>query len=152
MCAGLYAEEESPQNDSAFPALPPLVFDIIYPNDSFTTKFLLLDGSYLDYGEMRERLLAIPGNEKYLNRAKGFEIGSFVGLGVGVAGGIAYIVFSLIPDVPNREIVKTAMWSTFILGSLGGAVSYTYSYRSLREATRNYNLSVMGIPIPANTR
>ncbi|MDR1325115.1 MAG: hypothetical protein LBK00_03665 [Treponema sp.] len=149
MCVGLYAEDEPPQTNPAFPMLPPLVFDITNQGDFLSMRnFLLLDGTYLNYTDMRERLLAIPGNETYLNRAKGFEIGSVVSLGVGAAGAIAYLVFALIPDMPNQDILKFSAWSGLVLGICGSAVSFTYSYANLREATRNYNLSIMGIPVP----
>jgi hypothetical protein len=150
MCVGLYAEDEPPQTNPAFPMLPPLVFDITNTVHLLNMgNFLLLDGTYLNYADMKERLLAIPGNETYLNRAKGFEIGGFVSFGVGIAGAIAYVVFGSIPDMPNQDILETAMFSTYILGFTGSIVSFTYSSRNLYEATRNYNLSVMGIPVPA---
>jgi hypothetical protein len=149
VCFGLYAVDEAPQNNAGSSALPPVVFDTIYTTGLLsTTAYLLLDGTYLNYAEMKERFLAVPGNETYLNRARSFEIGSSVGLGIGVAGGIAYIVFSFIPDLPDRDILKEVMFTTSMLGFLGGAVSENFSYRNLRHATRNYNLSVMGIPVP----
>jgi hypothetical protein len=153
VCLGLYAMDEAPQNSAGSLALPPVVFDTINTVGFLNTgNFLLLDGTYLDYAEMKERLLAVPENENYLNRAKGFEIGSFIGAGIGLAGLLSYIPLSLIPDLPNREILKTAGYTTGLLGLLGVIVTSNLSHRNLRQATRNYNLSVMGISIPVKKR
>jgi hypothetical protein len=148
ICFSLYAADEQPKTNTRAFELPPIVFDTIYRSEFLSTSsFLLLDGTYLNYDEMKERLIIIPQNEKYLSRAKGFEIGGFIGLGAGVAAGIAYIVFSYIPDLPNRDILKTAGYTGVIAGLGGGIISFNQSYRNLHRAIRNYNLSVMGIPI-----
>jgi hypothetical protein len=70
ICFGLYAADEAPQNSTEFLALPLLVFGTINTVGFLSTNnFILLDGTYLNYQEMKERLLAVPGNGKHLSAA-----------------------------------------------------------------------------------
>ena len=155
VCFGLYAADEMPQNSAESLALPPLIFDTVNGGGLFSSglylkekNFLLLDGTYLNYKEMRSRLIAIPGNEKYVHRAKGFEVMGLTGACVGIAGFISYIVFSFIPDLPSKKVFEVAGLGVGMLGAWGCLAGFTNSHENLHYATQNYNLSVMGIPIP----
>jgi hypothetical protein len=151
----IYAADEPTQHSVPVSSLPPLIFDTIFQLDTWsdrlnTTRFLLLDGTYLTYEEMQRRLIAVPGNEKHLRRAKGFEIGGITSAAIGLAALAMSSVVENITDFPDQNIQKTLKIAGFgggVLFAIGSVTCFQESHKNLRLASRNYNFAVMGVPL-----
>jgi hypothetical protein len=153
VCLHLYAEDAASQSDGVSFSMPPVIFNV-YPDVWFNrmskTGFLLMDGSYLNYEEMASRIsAAVPENEKYLRSAKKWETAawttSFIGTGSILA---CFAILCILPDFPNRDTWAVA---TAAGGFFHGFMSLTFRNAkniNMGLALKNYNLSVMGVPIP----
>jgi hypothetical protein len=146
ICFHLYAENDALQNTVDALTLPPLVFDI-YPGSFQDTKYLLLDGTYLNFEELRARLLAVPGNEKYVHASRGWWIMAITSACIGFSGLVGSLVVRLVPDIPDKNIWETVADCVLIAGGVGGLVGGANMWKNWRRAIKNYNLSVMGIPV-----
>jgi hypothetical protein len=149
VCLHLYAEDAVSQGSADSFVLQPLVFDADYRVDFLSkSSFFLLDGTYLNYEEMKDRLLAVPNNGKYLRRAKGWEILTWVNAGISIGALATVLVINLVPDIPNKELWDKTATAVSLL-EMGVAVYSSRSrYINMHRAIKNYNLSIMGVPIP----
>ncbi|MDR1302158.1 MAG: hypothetical protein LBK43_06780 [Treponema sp.] len=138
-----------PQNSPDTFVLPSMVmsYDIQRVDLLRQSSFFILDGRYLKYKEMEPLLLTTPGNEKYLHRAKGWEISTWVNVGIGVGAFVSMLVINLVPDIPNKELWNTATAATALVETIVGVYSYQARFDNMQRAIKNYNMSIMGVPV-----
>jgi hypothetical protein len=107
---------------------------------------LLADGTSLKYKELKEIISIVPENEKLLRRANGWKIAGWVSSAAtfGCFGGYVYYYFN--EDAPNTN--RENMFTLTILSSACGLIFTMLEANNISHAVHNYNLSIMGIPIP----
>jgi hypothetical protein len=142
-------EASEPQNSQTTFVLPPMVmgYDIQRVDLLRQSSFFMLDGRYLKYEEMESLLLTVPENEKYLRRAKGWEISMWVNTGISVGTLAAVLVINLIPDIPNKELWDTAICSAALVEAAVSLYSSRARFDNMQRAIKNYNISIMGVPV-----
>jgi hypothetical protein len=137
----LSAQDQDNEGQTAsFPQL------VLYPEKYL--QFNLVDGTSLKYDEFKEKVGVIPENEKLLRRIDGWRIAQWVNLAVtfGFTAGYLYCVIN--SDAPYADGVRSA-WFPFIILSYGfQELTGVAMQKNITRAINNYNLSVMGIPIP----
>jgi hypothetical protein len=110
--------------------------------------FVLPDGTNLSTEELKQRLFTVPENDKYVSRAGGWTAAYWTAFGIGCAAAAMDIVYLFNEDLPYRMPMIAALSGGVVLGIVTGDLFIVMRNRNLNRAVRNYNLSVMGIPIP----
>jgi hypothetical protein len=105
---------------------------------------LLADGTLLKYKELKEIISIVPENEKLLRRAKGWNIVRWVSMAVeaGFLGG--YFYYSHNEDAAKAD----GMLVLSLFSSICGMSVSMLEEKNITRAVHNYNLSIMGVPIP----
>jgi hypothetical protein len=139
-----------PQNGPDAFVLPPLIIDHDLPWVDFLkqSSFFMLDGRYVTYEAMKPLLLTVPGNEKYVRRAKGWEISTWINAGISIGALVGVLVINLVPDIPNKELwdITTTAASLFEMGI--AVYSSRLRAANMHRVIKNYNLYIMGVPTP----
>jgi hypothetical protein len=147
---GLYAQDAQ----TAFPASSFILHNKIwygYPN-----AFSLASGTALSYKELKERLRLIPENQAYIQRAGVWNISAWIlwGASLGLAGGAMYYMHP--HAVNNSPYDARDMTHIFLVSSLipllAGSIADQKARENIISAVNNYNLTVMGFPIPAGNK
>jgi hypothetical protein len=108
----------------------------------------LADGTLLKYKELKETISIVPENEKLMRRAKGWRIAEWVNAAVMIGCFGGYIYYSLNEDAPNADGKMSALSSFVNLFFITGLIFNSLEEKNITDAVYNYNLSIMGIPIP----
>jgi hypothetical protein len=92
-------------------------------------------------------LHTIPQNECLLKQAKGFRIMALVIgiIGIGMVAGHQAYLFS---DYPRRDAMMTTFYVGEVLCLAATFATGMTANNKIYQAVENYNLSIMGIPIP----
>jgi hypothetical protein len=157
VCFGVSAQDAAPRNSventaSANSADSGGVLPIILHGDVQgiplqSGSFILPDGTALSSGELKQRLLTVPENGKYLNHAMGWTVGHWISLGA--LGGLAAAeaVYMANAGLPYRDDVLSVLGITFVLPVITDFLCIIMRDRNLKHAVRDYNLTIMGLRV-----
>jgi hypothetical protein len=118
----------------------------------FPFNYQLLDGTpKVDSNKLRQILRTAPGNEKLLKQEKGLRIMAYVFGTICMASTAAHLGY-LFSDYPDRNAMMTAFYVGETVGL--GLTFFTgmAANNKISRAVDNYNLSIMGIPIPTGKK
>ena len=156
---GLYAHDVPPPNQDTQPALSLSAGSFILHNKvwyAYPNAFCLADGTSLSYKELKERLRLLPENQAYIQRAGGWNITAWIlwGASLGLSGVGMYYLY---PHAENKFPYDAREMSyTFLVASLipllAGCIADQKAHEGIVSAVNNYNLTVMGLPIPAGRK
>jgi hypothetical protein len=105
---------------------------------------LLADGTSLKYKELKETISIVPENEKLLRRAKGWKIAGWVNFAATIGCIFGYHYYSNNED----RAMADNMFLLTIITTACEPWFYLLEADNMARAVHNYNLSIMGIPIP----
>jgi hypothetical protein len=109
------------------------------------------DGTPLKFKDVKSLLKTVPENEPLLSRRTGVVIANWCFAAVAFASSMTAIAYYN-SDLPHAETVFPV---AALIGSwafLGEMIMYQWHEDLFQRAVDNYNLSVMGIPIPVNRK
>jgi hypothetical protein len=113
-----------------------------------TGNFILPDGTMLDYAALKQKLLTVPDNERYIQHAEGWEITAWVSAALAVGFFVGDMVYSFNRNLPYADGMITAFRAGELLSIIWAPLFKTFRDGNLNRAVKNYNLYIMGIPIP----
>jgi hypothetical protein len=119
---------------------------VLWERNIFHSPFQLLDGTSLDYKDVRMRFSAIPENKTLIRQEKNWYTTQYVLAAVSLAsalGGTAYAISNLPYVVP----VSPVLLGTGVVSLIGTLIANNAWRKTFHLAVRNYNLTVLGIPI-----
>jgi hypothetical protein len=142
-------QTSEPQTRKDAFVLPPSIigFDLVWVDFLGQSSFFMLDGRYVTYNEMKPRLLTVPGNEKLLRRAEGWEISTFVNMSLGLAAVVGWGAINLIPDIPNQDYWEVGALMVAFIEMGVASFSSLFRAENMHRVIKNYNLFIMGIPL-----
>lgn len=143
IASSLFAQTDNPapEKDS-----PPLILRIdnvfsFYDYQSF-------DGIPLKFKEVKALLNTVPENQALMSKRIGVVIANWTFAALGFASGMAAGTYYFIPDLPHAKTMLGAALITAGLSFFGEIITYQWNEDLFQRAVDNYNLSIMGIPIP----
>lgn len=114
----------------------------------FPFNYQFLDGTLkVNRNQMRQILCTLPDNEKILKQEKGLRVMSYIFGTICIASTAVHLGY-LFSDRPNRNIMMTAFYVGEVVGLGLTFVTGMAANNKISRAVDNYNLSIMGIPIP----
>jgi hypothetical protein len=145
---GLYAQDAQ----IAFPAAaePNTIQKSKWPS---LYQFQLADGTSLRLKDTLTLLKTVPENTVLLRQEKGFRIASDVGMVIVCGFAIDYLVYQRSnPDALYNGTTSNVIFGGMAVSSITSIVTAGIANDRLNKAVNNYNLTVMGIPIPAGKK
>jgi hypothetical protein len=116
-------------------------------------QFQLADGTSLRLKDTLTLLKTVPGNTVLLRQEKGFRIASDVGMVIACGFAIGYLVCQRSnPDALYNGTTSNVIFGCMAVSSITSIVTAGIANDRLNKAVNNYNLTVMGIPIPARKK
>jgi len=147
LCAGIYAQTETEKaGDIDFPQL-------MFHNYTGGGRPVWLtgdgpEGRLLTTREATDILRQVPENTALIKRAQAWRAISWVFAGVMTASLLCDLVYAVGTDLPNRDIVLMSSLGFGAAAAVNWDVFNGMYESSLNHAMENYNLRIMGIPIP----
>jgi hypothetical protein len=138
-------ENDAGQSGNSLPAFAPSA--LILRKGAFG-PYALQDGTSLKYRDLRARLLTVPEKNAVLRRADGWRIASWATLAVMSGLAVTGIVYTANPDWANAKEMAMAFDAASLSLWLAEALFWNLSQNTMDKAVDNYNLSIMGVPIP----
>ena len=138
-------ENNAGRSDNSLTAFEPPA--LIVRKGVFGT-YTLQDGTSLKYRDLRARLLTVPENGAVLRRADGWRIATWATLAVMAGATVTGLVYTANPDWPHAKEMAVAFEAAGLSLSLAEMLFWNLSQNTMDKAVDNYNLSVMGIPVP----
>ncbi|MDR1325116.1 MAG: hypothetical protein LBK00_03670 [Treponema sp.] len=106
------------------------------------------DGTSLKYKDVTSLVKTIPENQPLLSRITGVRIANWSFAAVLFASAITAWTYSFVPDLPHAETMFNVALLTGMFALLGEMITYQWHEDLFQRAVDNYNLSIMGIPVP----
>jgi hypothetical protein len=139
----VFAQTIEPDGDAFIPKL------MIHNENYFSFyDYHLYDGTPLKYSEVRSLLRTVPENEKLMKQELSIRIFNYSFAAIAFASLITGTVYYGHNEWENSEIVINVALITGICGFLGELFTYQMWEDKFERAVNNYNLKIMGIPIP----
>lgn len=112
---------------------------------SYRFSSVPIEDGILTRKDLYKTLLIVPENEKFVKRAKAWNIGEIISAGV-FAGAAGYFASCLASGHINED-QKTWTTAFMTLGFVYGVLSLELRLDNTVKAVDNYNLSVAGLPV-----
>lgn len=139
----VFAQTVEPDENTVIPQF------IIHNEHYFSFyDYHLYDGTLLKYREVRSLLRTVPENEKLMKQELGIRIVNYSFATILVASWITHTVYSYHDEWENSKTVMNIALITGLCGFLGELFTYQMWEDKFERAVNNYNLKIMGIPIP----
>jgi hypothetical protein len=143
----VFAQTIEPDGNTFVPKL------IIHNENYFSSyDYHLYDGTSLKYSEVRSLLRTVPENEKLMKQELGIRIFNYSFAAIAVASLITGTVYHYNTGWENSETVINIALITGLCGFLGELFTYQMWEDKFERAVNNYNLKIMGIPIPVTKK
>lgn len=110
--------------------------------------FYLTDGTRVTRKEFHNMIGSVPENAKLIKQGKAWKGVMFVTLGLTAASATLDIVNEFSPAFNHNKDLSIAMSATFFTSLFSTILCAMISNGKYCKAAENYNLMVMGIPIP----
>jgi hypothetical protein len=120
----------------------------IIPSKPFSLyPYKLSDNSPLPERELRFLLNTVPANDSLLRQENGLRIASLSFLGVGLWA-FGYFGYSIFEKSPDPNLMKNISVGVQVGSVLGYIITDKMRSYKIDQAIRNYNLYIMGVPVP----
>jgi hypothetical protein len=126
---------------------------LIIHNENYFSfyDYHLYDGTFLKYSNVRSLLKTVPENEKLMKQELGIRTFNYSFAAITLASLITGTVYYN-NELANSETIISAALITGLCGFLGELFTYQMWEDKFERAVNNYNLRIMGIPIPVSKR
>jgi hypothetical protein len=138
-------ENDAGQSGNSLPAFAPSALIV---RTRALGPYGLQDGTSLNRRDLRARLLTVPENRAVLRRADGWRIASWATGVVMTGAAVTTLVYALNPDLPNARDIMSVCGSVDGLMTVMELLFWNLSDKTTSMAVQNYNLSIMGLPVP----
>jgi hypothetical protein len=112
------------------------------------SDYQLFDGTSLKRKDINALIKTVPENKPLLSQRTGVVIGNWSFAALAFASLITAEIYYFDRDLPNAETMFGAALLTGLGALLGEVIMYQWGEDLFQRSVDNYNLSVMGIPIP----
>jgi hypothetical protein len=141
-CPIIFAQGNNPQASAQSKLL-------VSQKYNFAGNYQFLDGTTITKRkQLFDILSTVPENKALLKEEKVWHAMTCTGAAVTAAGWFGTVWYIWRPDEPNRETILQASVFTFV-----GGMAVTFFSAAIRDSKKhravdNYNLTIMGVPIP----
>ncbi|MDR0409315.1 MAG: hypothetical protein LBH18_02830 [Spirochaetaceae bacterium] len=128
--------------------------ELIIHNENYFSiyDYHLYDGTPLKYGKLRSMLKSVPENEKLMKAELGIRIANYSFAAIAAASLITGAVYYNNTEWENSDTIINAAIITGLFSFLGELFTYQAWEDKFERAVGNYNLKIMGIPIPVDKK
>lgn len=139
----VFAQTVEPDENTVIPPF------IIHNEHYFSFyDYHLYDGTLLKMREVRSLLRTVPENETLMKQELGIRIANYSFAAIAFASLITGTVYYNHDEWENSKTVTNIALITGLCGFLGELFAYQMWEDKFERAVNNYNLHIMGIPIP----
>jgi hypothetical protein len=139
----LSAQDQDQFNEGQTASFPNFALSSI----DYYLQFKLADGTSLKYKEFKE-LIRIPENEKLLRRAEGWHITAWISTVAWIGARLGSLYYTTHKDASYADEMRIGLDLVELVSFGALIIAGVEMPKNMTRAIDNYNLSIMGIPIP----
>jgi hypothetical protein len=140
--SGLFAQTDNTQSEQASSQL------VLRIDNWFSfSDYQLLNGTTLKRKDINALIKTVPENTPLLRQKTGLFIANVSFAALAFSGLMTAYLYPK-SDLPNTDIVSRVALFTGLYSLIGEILIYQWGEDILQRSVDNYNLSIMGIPIP----
>jgi hypothetical protein len=144
--SGLFAQTDNAPSEQASSQL------VLRIDNWFSfSDYQLFDGTALKSKDINTLIKTVPENKPLLSQRTGVVIAKVSFTALAFSGLMTAYLYPK-SDLPNPDIVSGVALLTGMGALLGEIIMYQWGEDILQRSVDNYNLSIMGIPIPVKKR